>query len=222
MKKKILLICLACYCTSFALIGQDFEIASYEFSTKEILKLLKENNKLTTFGVGIVDRGNKKIIYEYSVNAGAVEILKVNDSTFFLIGNFTFPYADIYASFEIGKHILKIKRSGLVVEIDKTFSNCPRLHPETLKDIPIKYNRMKQDSSFTSKDWEKITRQNVDSVQNLSYELMLGILNGSKECVPLFQNIRKDFDIINAGAGSEQLMGCEFVLQLYGYIKKDN
>lgn len=223
MRKIIFILGLLYYFTPLLLHGQNFEIASGSFDTKttekEFLSLFKNTNSIIARDVfSIVDKKKQKLLYYYGVFMGYVKIVKINNNTFYLIGSTGFPYANTYAHFEIGKHILKINKGEISIEVDKHFTRHPQLDSFALADIINKYNRMKQDSSFSGKVWNE---QKSDSIANLGYELMLGILNGCKACIPLFENMRTDFDlIINSGATSEDFSGCEGVLKLYGYIRR--
>jgi hypothetical protein len=225
MRKTIFIIGLLYHSIPLLLQGQNFEIASGSFdkkiTEKEFLSLFKDTSLIIAReGLSIVDTKKNKLLYCYGVFMGSVKIIKVDNNTFYLIGSTGFPYANTYAQFEVGKHILKINKGEISIEQDKHFSKCPQLDSFALADIINKYNRMKQDSSFASKDWDKITERNADSIAKLGYELMLGILNDCKTCIPLFENMRTDFVIINAGATSEDFSGCEGVLKLYGYIRR--
>ena len=207
---------------SCAVFGQDFEVYAYTFdkrmNKKEFISIFNKSKSIETSGLSITDKKNN-LLFDYSVNAGPITITKINDSTFSFVGSFSFPYADVWASCEVGEHIFKIRKNGIIIEKTKLHANYPKLDLITLNNISEKYNRMKRDTSFTNENWELITNQNADSVINICYDLTLGILNGCKPCIPLFMNIKKDFSVILFGECAEMLQGCETVLQKYASTK---
>lgn len=184
----------------------------------EFIALFKDTHQILTEDVYFINRNEKKCDYGY-FPAFTGEVRIVQDS----INSFSFYESYIMDTLSYKGdtlmvplvEVLKYKVTFNNDEIKAIFDSCvyKDLYKEKLntKELIKKYNSLKNDSNYTSKNWDNIPKGSFRKLFILARDMTVMALRGDKECLDILENYRRVFSIMNCGLGSECFTHLEWI-----------
>jgi len=182
-----------------------------EVNDVEFAALFDAASTLTFHQVIVKDKGT--IVYAIVAPFVEIRIEKLAPQQFDFTAS-AYVYTDTaWQQSELIRHRLVLHKEGHSFTHEPSFSCAHQLSTEEMAALLQKRKHFLSDEAYTSTDWESISKQNQEELDQLASHLLLGALQGNPSCLTHLYALRNDFDIMNAGYHSELLAAFEAVVQ---------
>lgn len=197
-------------------IGKYFKGDDLHFNINEFRSLFNDTNQIAISSFSIFDK-NRKCIFSYMLPLiNFARIVKISQTDYAIYEAFAFNFEKGFDSIKIDeslKYNMKICENDINIVMDTTFYKTKFKINLNIDNLIAEYNSYKNQETFITKDWGKVSEESVNRLGKLAYKLTLASINGSNECLSILMNFRKTFDIMNYGSLSEGLGHYEFLLK---------